>query len=306
MSEQRTALVSVVIPTHNQCRFLSAAIESAFGQSLPHIEVVVIDSGSTDETGDVLDRYRDRITFRREANIGPSKARNLGVSLAKGEVIVFLDGDDLLGPTCVEKRVGLLDANTDAEVVVGALRIVDAAVTALRTEGLPYDTGARLDYETMLATMYGPTCGLTVRKAAFEQLGGYDESLMIAEDSDFVIRASLRAPLVYDAEPLADYRQAGASLSRRWILWYDCYRHMVDKLRKMSPDPQRYDEIVLPKFRDMACNLVMAKPIKDRGLAGIPTVLGVLARRPALIPFLGYWIARMIRNRLRRTAQTPT
>lgn len=306
MNDQRPALVSVVIPTHNQCRFLSAAIESAFAQTYPKVEVVVVDSGSTDSTGDVLASYDGRITYRREANVGPSKARNLGAALAQGEILVFLDGDDLLAPSCIEHRVALLASQPDAELVVGALRIVDAEVNPLRTEGLPYESGQRLSYEEMLGTMYGPTCGLTVRKSAYEALQGYDESLMIAEDSDFVIRASLRAPLVYDDEPLADYRQAGASLSRRWVLWYDCYRQMVDKLRKTSPDPRRYDEIVLPKFRDMACNLIMAKPIKDRGLAGIPVVLGILAKRPALIPFLGYWIARMVRNRLRRTAQTPT
>lgn len=296
----------MVIPTHNQCRFLSAAIESAFAQTYPRIEVVVVDSGSTDSTGDVLASYEGRISYRREPNVGPSKARNLGASVASGEVLVFLDGDDLLAPTCVEHRVDLLKAQSDAELVVGALRIVDAEVNVLRTEGLPFKTGERLSYEEMLATMYGPTCGLTIKRDAFEALGGYDESLMIAEDSDFVIRASQRAPLVYDAEPLADYRQAGASLSRRWVLWYDCYRQMVEKLRKSSPDPKRYDEIVLPKFRDMACNLVMAKPLKDQGVAGIPVVLGILAKRPALIPFLGYWVARMVRNRLRRTAQTPT
>lgn len=296
----------MVIPTHNQCRFLSFAIESALAQTLQPVEVVVVDSGSTDATPEVLEKYASRITAVRESNIGPSAARNRGVAVAKGEFVVFVDGDDLLATDCAEARVGLLETNPASEVVVGALRIVDAEGSPIRNEGLGEATGAPLDHDTMLATMYGPTCGLTVRRSAYEALGGFDESMMIAEDSDFVIRAAMRAPLRYDAEPRADYRQAGASLSRRWTLWYDSYRRMIEKHRMLTSDEARFGSIVTPKFRDMICNMMFAKPLKDAGLAALPSVLRTLILRPSLIPFIGYWFGRMVRNRLRRTAQTPT
>lgn len=269
------------------------------------IEAIVVDSGSTDETNRVIDSFGSRITAHCVANVGPSAARNLGAQSAKGEFIVFLDGDDLLREGCVHERVALIEAHPDAELVVGALRIVDSRGQPLRTEGLALPHGQRLSYETMLGTMYGPTCGLTLRRAAFLDMGGYDESLMIAEDSDLVIRAAARTPLVYDAEPRADYRQAGVSLSRRWVLWYDSYRRMIKKNRLDSPDQHRFDQIVNPKFRDLACNMLFAKPLKDSGPRALPVVLTTIVKRPSLIPLVGFWLARIVRNRIRGSAPTP-
>lgn len=219
---------------------------------------------------------------------------------------MFVDGDDLLAPSCVEARLQLLRRFPASEVVVGALRVVEASGRALFEEGLGLESGALLDYEMMLETMFGPTCGLMVTRAAYEEMGGFDESFMIAEDSEFVVRASRRAPLIYDAEARADYRQAGASLSRRWVLWYDSYRRLVSQLAQADPDQARFWRIVRPAFSDRVSNMMFAKPLKDGGMKGVPILLRSLVLRPSLIPFLGYWLKRYLQNRFKVARHSPT
>lgn len=305
MNIQSSTLVSVVVTTHNQCRYLAEAIDSAFAQTINDVEVIVVDSGSTDATRGVLHCYEGRVRVVFLDNVGPSASRNEGAKLASGRFVTFLDGDDRLLPDCCQHRITLLNQNPEAALVVGATRIVDEVGTFVRHSGLEYERATVLTYQDLLRTMYGPPQGLTVRREAFHEVGGFDQDLFIAEDSDFVIRA---APLgvLYDPIPLADYRHAGSSLSRRPLLWYDSYRAMIGKQRLSTRDTDAFDQIVCPKFRDMCCDLLFARPLKELRLSGIPVVLGILAKRPALIPFLGYWMARMVRNRLRRTAQTPT
>jgi len=90
--------VSVVIPTYDHERFLTEAIESALGQTLPPSEVIVVDDGSSDGTQAVLDRYPDRVIAIHQRNQGVSAARNHGTMVASGDLLAFLDADDVWLP----------------------------------------------------------------------------------------------------------------------------------------------------------------------------------------------------------------
>ena len=94
-------LTSVVIPCYNAEGYVGEAIESALNQTYRPVEVIVIDDGSTDGSLDVIRSFGDRIRYESGPNRGPSAARNRGVQLARGELIQFLDADDVLHP---EKR----------------------------------------------------------------------------------------------------------------------------------------------------------------------------------------------------------
>src|SRR5437763_15026798 len=100
-------LVSVVITTFNQASYIGAALESVFNQSYKRYEVIVVDDGSTDETPRVLEPFRPWIVHVRQANQGVAAARNTGVRQAKGELVAFLDGDDLWEP---DKLISQLEA----------------------------------------------------------------------------------------------------------------------------------------------------------------------------------------------------
>lgn len=291
-------MVSVVIPAYNQARFLEEAVASALSQTYSPIEVWVVDNGSSDETPDLLGRMK-QVHWVRQDNVGPSGARNRGAKEAKGDIIVFLDGDDVLRPQCVERRVNLMARNPTAALVVGAYAVVGTMRDERSVESLPCQDEV-VPIELMLKEMYGPTCGMAVRRKEFLEAGGFREDLRIAEDSELAIRLTHIHGCAYDSEPHAEYRQAGVSLSRDCRLLYDSYHGMVLQNQDILGDRVRYWQIVWPAFRDRMVNLIFARDVKARGFLALPVILSICLGRPRLFGFLGYWLVRFLRNALRR------
>lgn len=109
-------LASVVVTSYNYGRFLKAAIDSALNQTYPHTEVIVVDDGSTDDSRDIIAEYGKHIGVVLKENGGQASAFNAGIQLSQGNVLVFLDSDDLLLPTAIEKAVGLYMSGGVAKV----------------------------------------------------------------------------------------------------------------------------------------------------------------------------------------------
>ena len=103
-------LVSCVIPVYNGARYLAESIESVLAQEYRPLEVIVVDDGSTDGTGAVLDAFGDRIRSFRQENGGPSVARNRGMEMSRGEFIAFLDADDLWVPDKLRLQLDAMEA----------------------------------------------------------------------------------------------------------------------------------------------------------------------------------------------------
>lgn len=111
-------LISVVVPAHNAERFLGRALRSALAQTYPHLEILVVDDGSTDRTAEVIRSCTDaRIRPLSQPNRGQGAARNLGIRASAGRYITFLDADDLYLPQKVERQVAFLRAHPDCEIV---------------------------------------------------------------------------------------------------------------------------------------------------------------------------------------------
>jgi glycosyltransferase involved in cell wall biosynthesis len=102
--------VSILIPCYNAERYVGEAIESALGQTYPNVEVIVIDDGSTDGSLEVIRSFGERIRWETGPNRGGSAARNRGIELARGELVQFLDADDLLHPAKLERQVPLAES----------------------------------------------------------------------------------------------------------------------------------------------------------------------------------------------------
>jgi glycosyltransferase involved in cell wall biosynthesis len=179
--------VSVIIPTRNRAQLLSQAVRSAQAATRPslEVEVVVVDDGSTDETAAVAASLG--VTLIAGPRTGPSAARNAGLRASSGELVTFLDDDDVL---VTDRWVELVESLRDHPAWAAACGRVVLTSEELQPTSPPYPeralrTGAL--FEAFLS--YIPQVGtLVVRRAVLDDVGGFDESLQGGEDWDWALR----------------------------------------------------------------------------------------------------------------------
>ena len=117
--------VSVVVPAYNSVAYTVETVESVLGQTYSDLELIVVDDGSTDHTREALRPYFDRIQYVYQENEGACRARNLGITLSKGEYVACLDCDDLWLPNKLEQSISVLEANPGAAFVFTACYTID-------------------------------------------------------------------------------------------------------------------------------------------------------------------------------------
>ena len=207
--------VSVVIPTYNYGRFIKAAISSVLDQTRSPSEVIVVDDGSTDETTAVVAAFGKAVRYMRQDNAGVSAARNLGVRESTSQLIAFLDADDTLEPSTLEKQVARLDSDEEIGLVHCAMREFDdetGATIRLHMEG-GEDRVANnlLLWEGPLIVAAG---AIIVSRQAFDRVGGFDTRMKVGEDWDFCYRVAQLFKIGFVAEPLVNYRRHNAAAHR--------------------------------------------------------------------------------------------
>lgn len=168
--------VSVIIPAFNAARFLGDAIHSVACQAYPHLEIVVIDDGSTDETSEVV-RAFPQVRYVRQSNRGIASARNTGVREARGELIAFLDADDLWTSNKLPLQLDALREHRDVQIVAGRVEqfIDDSCDQAI---ALPAESGEAYTAGAML-----------IRRDDFLRVGFLNPALRIGEFVDWHSRA---------------------------------------------------------------------------------------------------------------------
>jgi hypothetical protein len=177
--------VSIILTCYNYGHFLPQSLDCALGQTWDNLEVVLVDDGSTDNTpeiaADYAARYPDRLVYLRQENSGqPAIARNNGVAMSTGELILCLDADDLIEPPMVEECVGWLRKHPDASIVY----------SCAHNFGARDDIHVSQDYNfaTLILKNHMPYCSLYKREV-WENLGGYRTNVRGCEDWDFWIAA---------------------------------------------------------------------------------------------------------------------
>ncbi len=209
-----TAL-STVIPTHNGARYLGEALESIAAQSLKPIEVIVVDDGSTDNTAEVVESCRallpDLIYVRQEQRGAPA-ARNAGAARAHGDLLHFLDADDLLLRDFYLHLVSVLDASPQHGAAC-CQRFVCYGDSARRhVEDNCWLRELPLGKAMEIGNPFGTSFTL-VRRAVFETLGGFSEAFPFVHDEEFATRLLARVPGEVSPERHVVYRQHAGSLS---------------------------------------------------------------------------------------------
>ena len=176
-------LVSVIIPVYNYDRYLGEAIESVLGQTHPHLEVIVVDDGSTDRSSEVAKGFADRgVRYCHQLHAGIGPARNTGVELAQGEFLAFLDADDGWPPEKIEQQLNAFDSDPALEMVFGQ---------ALQLQNGPEWEAAVNDYKPSVAGMVpGMVPGtMLIKRNAFFRVGLFKGDLKVGEFIDWYARA---------------------------------------------------------------------------------------------------------------------
>lgn len=210
-----TPAVSVVIATHNYGRFLSAALDSALGQTFRDLEFVVVDDGSTDDTPVVIQPYlRDaRVSYHRTDRQGQPRAKNRGIRLARAPLVAFLDADDVWLPTKLERQLPLFAADPQVGVVYSRRLTIDAEGCELEYTEPVLHRGWVLPH--IFRTNFVCFSSSVVRRRIFAEVGGFDEGIGLAIDYDLWLRVAWRYRFDYVDAPLVKYRTGHASLSQR-------------------------------------------------------------------------------------------
>ena len=199
-AQKNSLTVSVIIPTCNRAQWLPEVIDSVLKQTFHDFELIVVDDGSTDETSLVLREYSESIRVIHQENRGVSAARNRGIHESKGEIIAFLDSDDLWNPRKLEIQVEYMKANPD--------------VMICQTEEIWVRRGVRVNpgkkhikcsgwiFDKMLPLCIVSPSAVMIRRSLFNEIGMFDESLPVCEDYDLWLRIGLRYPIMLIEEPL--------------------------------------------------------------------------------------------------------
>jgi glycosyltransferase involved in cell wall biosynthesis len=226
--------VSVVIPTFNRVQQVQAALMSVLAQTYPEYEVVVIDDGSTDGTGEAIQRLISQqrgngkqIRYFFQPNQGQSAARNKGIDEARGEWIAFLDSDDVWLSEKLEWQVRAIEQfKGKCNACITDARLVDNRgndTTAFRKSGKGYQERLGMDpgASATLVRYRDPfwVSTLLVRLDVVKQLGSFDAHIGYAEDHDFLFRLSLATTFCYVNKPLAQLDRSKSpqgSICRPW------------------------------------------------------------------------------------------
>jgi Glycosyltransferases involved in cell wall biogenesis len=223
-------LVSVVIPTYNYGHFVCDAVDSALRQTYPNVEVIVVDDGSTDDTAHRLAKYSGRIHYVHQANSGLSAARNTGIRAAEGEWIALLDSDDVWH---ADKTSVQLEAARN----VGDPALVGSTPSAELPKALDRPAGTRVlsVRDFLMSSRTGPS-GTLIRRACFERVGLFDETLTSVEDRDMWLRVAARYQSVQVLSPCWWYRPHQGQMSRKAARMLANYEKVLTKFFLAHPE----------------------------------------------------------------------
>ena len=304
MTSPRLTSVSVVIDNYNYARFIRDAIDSALAQTWPAVEVVVVDDGSTDDSAQVIGEYAGRVRAVLKENGGQASAFNAGFTGSTGDVVVFLDSDDVLHPEFCERAVRALDAAPGSTVVQTRMRTVDAELRPLGHTVPPAyvaladgDVAADVRRWTT-GSSFSPQGSAVFRRSTLDALFPLPADELRQGADFYMLRgAALLGPVVGIDEALVDYRSHGANDSNlatldlggvrraleRYVVYGRLLTALAGRLHLAAPmDPVRAPDPLFLTQRMVSARLAPAEhPITGDTPArlAVAGVRAVLARR---------------------------
>lgn len=265
--------VSVIIPVYNAGPYLEDTLRSVLAQTLPPVEILAIDDGSTDRTALILAAHQARgvtvLHHPQRINRGMSESRNLGVRHATGEHLAFLDADDRWHPDTLRQLAQAMHTS-GAGVAVAHVRAIDPQGQPLYTFPLPTLPADQTALRRALFLDNSIQCPsqVLIRRALFDQVGGFDSTwgdrYPGVEDVDLWIRLAAVTPFALVPEPLVDYRrhpqQASTANARR--MWQQAMRYVAASSARGVPLEWRRKRAAVVSYRLAQCDRADGRPLR--------------------------------------------
>jgi glycosyltransferase involved in cell wall biosynthesis len=218
-----TPLVSIVLPTHNGARYIGLSIQSCLDQTYSHWELLIVDDASTDETPSLIAEFAARDSrvqvFRHADNHKLPAALNTGFAHAQGEYLTWTSDDNYYHPQALAEMVAFLETHPTVGVVYTDYSVIDE--DGLITNHVTAPEARHLVHKAAVGACF------LYRREVYETIGEYDETVFLAEDYDFWLRASIKFQLSPLHKELYFYRRHSASLTDSRMLQVMCVREQV-------------------------------------------------------------------------------
>lgn len=260
-------LVSVIINNYNYDRFLTEAINSVLNQTYPFVEIVVVDDGSTDRSKEIISSYGNRVISVLKQNGGQASALNEGIKISSGELIFFLDSDDIFLPTKIEEMVELFEQlanNKETEIIISnyintineygeevnvnvleklsttcaweylpkirgkTSKLIDGVITRLSTSEQVYQFVCKYRFIPYLGM---PTSGLAITKALASKVFPIPSEMVKVSADDFIVKgASILGSVYLTNKVLTKYRIHGSNS------WYGSQNKIKEEFFEILDD----------------------------------------------------------------------
>lgn len=246
---------SIIMPLYNKAPYVRKAVESVVGQTYRDWELIVVDDGSTDGSGEVVGSLNDsRIRLIRQDNAGVSATRNRGVTESHAEWICFLDADDWWEPTFLEEMAGLIERHPNAGIYGTIYYIVKNGKKRVAPIGVDNDfTEGEINYCSVYAkTLCMPLTSISVcmPRWVFDEQGGFPKNIKLGEDFLLWVHIALKYKVVLLNKSLSNYNQDVDITYRGTHHLHPPERHMLWNLSDLEPL-----ELTNPDYKLMVDNL---------------------------------------------------
>ena len=240
-------LISVIIPTYNRAALLPRSINSVLSQTYKGFELIIIDDGSTDNTEDIVKGFSDKRIryYRQKHNKGGPAALNVGIKLAKGELISFQDSDDEWLPEKLEKHVRKFsEVGEDVGVIYCGYELLYERTREVAQRSIPDEKGD-VSKRMFIGCISG-TITLVLRASCFEKTGLFDEKMKSCYDWDLLIRVAKYYKFDYVPEILAKAYIHGKQNSTNLELRIKSKERILEKYREeLIKDPSFYKKYLI-------------------------------------------------------------
>ena len=203
--------ISVIVPAHNAVKYLAEAIQSVICQNYTPLEIIVVDDGSTDGTAGVIASFGNKVRYIFQENSGPAVARNTALEMANGDIIGFIDADDIWTKEKITTQLPVLLEHPEIDIVLGAFQWVRQTTFSKADE--PFENL----FDPQISYSFGASL---IRKNVFDKIGRLDPAMWYSEDIDWFLRA----------------RDYGISIWRQHeiVLFYRLHENNISRHRSVS------------------------------------------------------------------------